>query len=552
MSNFFTSIKICCVFALFVFANPVKSAHLVGGTLSYEYIGDSTSIPYHYRIKLTLMRTTRYTTLNIGNSYQVCVRSSCIPNQTVTVTQTTPITGNVMTSEFECVESMDSSYTTLFEHVYTGDVTLGGTCSDFIFSHAMVCCRIGVTHISNYTNNGQGGSTNYLEATLNNSVEGENSSPSISAMRGPFHFCTNRDINVYHTAFDKDGDSIQYHLKTALNGPCSGPGEPMIFDPDYTEKQPFPANSNGVHVSHNGIIQFQSTGVSGNFQYVMILKDFRWISRLNTYVQVGSSYVESLLVIAGNCSNSGMMNGPKLDHDEHPTEFYPIDIISRMNNPNEVPNSDTVLVPGGGFGFAFATVEYECLSTEIDLYFNQPIHCWSVATNGTEFRLLSPDTVLVPIISVDPHCDGPGFTQHITLELQTSLPQNGDFLGTVRTGFDGNTLVNPCGIETSTYYTFVLQSIDCPIISTKNFETSKISIFPNPNGGTFTISLTDEPHVVRIYNMVGHCVFEQNISGETTIDNGKLASGNYIILAENQLTGQVERKKLTIVDDGKM
>ena len=74
------------VFAFFLLGTQeAKASHTAGGSITYEYIGDSTGVPYQYCITLVLYR--REQGIGLGNTQPVDISSSCFGTQTITLTQ---------------------------------------------------------------------------------------------------------------------------------------------------------------------------------------------------------------------------------------------------------------------------------------------------------------------------------------------------------------------------------------------------------------------------------------------------------------------------------
>ncbi len=531
--------------------SSAKATHLIGGKLTYEYIGDTSGIPHHYQVNVTVFRTTRWITFSNVLGPGVCLSSSCFPNQSImlTVAPGTPQNGIAVSSNSDCSSTSSPNYIEIIKHELVGHVVLPGTCSDFMFKYNFLCCRVSFNNVNNYTG-GPASGNNRLEAHLNN-IHGNNSSPQFVINQAALNLCTNQNISIDHFAIDPDGDSLYYMLKTPRNGIGCDTAVLLTHDIPYSEQQPFPAESPGTIVdSALGNISFLSSQLIGNYVYAFVVEDYRWINGLNRHVRVGSSYIEGWLTISDNCLPN-VVNGPEISVSDHPKENFPNEILNRMEDRHLIPNVDTINSGGSPTGeIALAVVEYNCLSSSIDLYFETSIRCNSISTDGSEFRILSPDSVLVPILAAIPHCNHPHFTQHITLELINPLPENGDFLASIRTGNDGNTLINNCGFEMPPHYTFVIQSNDCPVFSTTDYNKGTsvgIRIFPNPNNGAFTVATNGEPHVLRVYNMLGVCVIEENGEGNHDINKEGLSPGNYLVKVEYPLSGITEQKPLTIV-----
>lgn len=525
----------------------VQASHLVGGILTYKYIGDSTNIAHHYQVNVTVYRTTRWSSFSSVNGPPVCVSSSCFPNQTISLSVAPgwPLNGEPVSSSMDCVAPQSPNVINMIEHRLVGDVILPGTCSDFSFKYSFLCCRINTSLIANVSSSPSG--SNRLDAHLNNTF-GENTSPQYVFNEATFSFCENQSININHYADDPDGDSLRYLFTKPRIGDCLESANYISFETMFTKSQPFSAVSPGVVLdSLTGNISFVSTSQTGHYNYAFKVEDYRWVSGLNQYVQVGSSYLEGMVSFAGQCLSSVVV-GPQLKNTNHPKQNFPIDILNRMEDPSLIPNADTVSGQGGIAEAALHKVDYNCLSTTIDLYFTTPIQCNTISTDGSEFRIMTADSILVPILAAIPNCTFPQMTEHITVELYNPLPDNGDFLASIRTGNDGNTLINMCGFEMPPHYTFVIQSNDCPVFSTDklNKNTVAMRIHPNPNAGVFTVTGSGEPHVLRVYNMLGVCVIEENGQGNHLVNQAGLASGNYLVKVEYPLRGRVEQTPMTV------
>ncbi len=82
-----------------------------------------------------------------------------------------------------------------------------------------------------------------------------------------------------------------------------------------------------------------------------------------------------------------------------------------------------------------------------------------------DFRLIGPDHILRPIVSVtdlDNRCKLELKTRKIGLGLHKKLDVNGYYLLQIRTGTDGNTIVNECGFDTREHNSFLIKVDNCP------------------------------------------------------------------------------------------
>lgn len=392
-----------------------------------------------------MYRTTRYTSLRSVLGPMVCITSSCYPNQTVNIDLAPgyPPNGTAVGENTICVAPNPNSMD-FIEYKLEGFVELPGTCSDFSFKYSMLCCRVAYTNFANVS--GGTGSNNRLEAYLNN-TRGENTSPQFVFNEAVINLCQNQNVSINHFAIEPDGDSLYYAFDYVSNGNNCDTAFNLSYEPPYTFDQPFPAESPGTTINQQtGEILFKSTNASGNYIYAFEVIEYRWVNQLNAYIKIGSSYIEGWVSFGGSCCPN-VIDGPSLSNSDHPKQNYPASMLNRMEDVLLIPNVDTVAVAGSSAEVSLHKVTYNCLSNSIDLYFENNIRCNTIAPDGSDFRILSPDSVLVPISAAIPNCTHPQTTDHITLLLHNPLPDNGDFLASIRTGTDNNTLINECGFD---------------------------------------------------------------------------------------------------------
>lgn len=490
----FIHVVAIAVFGLF-FTYKAESAHLIGGEITYKYIGDSTNIAHHYQVFITLHRTTRWTTFSNVMGPNVCVRSSCFPNQTVnlSVVPGTPTNGQPVSGQTECIASNAQNFTEVIEHFLTGTVVLGGTCSDFRFSYAFLCCRIGWGNVTNYT--GGVGNTNYLEARLNNTV-GENTSPSFLAPPAK-SFCTNNFFNWSQATIEPDGDSLEYDLGVAMNGTSCGPGNNANFNAPYTRTNPIPT-VNPIFINQQfGIFEFETTGQLGNFIVVIDVFEYRLHPTGGFYYEVGRVMREMFINIVDNCLPI-VQNGPQFDTNMpgQYLEDFPTSILDIIGRGYDIPNSDSTANTNSPTGYVvedWPVIEYQCFDSVITLEFSQNVQCPTISDDASEFRMVAADCTLVPIVGVAPQCNAALETKTINLILHEPLAEEGDYYLYIKEGTDGNTLLNACGFAMPEYSSLVIRVVDCPdpeydIKNVSVLNDDHIRIFWEPDPTTFPVS----------------------------------------------------------------
>lgn len=89
----------------------------------------------------------------------------------------------------------------------------------------------------------------------------------------------------------------------------------------------------------------------------------------------------------------------------------------------------------------------KCSPKEVRLLFRKPISCASIAANGSDFIING--TYPVSVLKAEGICTE-GSTREIIVSFDRPLQDKGDFILTLRTGSDGNTLLDECAQETPT------------------------------------------------------------------------------------------------------
>ena len=117
---------------------------------------------------------------------------------------------------------------------------------------------------------------------------------------------------------------------------------------------------------------------------------------------------------------------------------------------DELPSSEkfvfAALTPGAAM---FAGLQAPgCAPQILKLTLPSPVTCSSVAIDGSDFSFTGPYPAL--IVGATANCKGSSpVTKEILINLKTPLYNGGDFNIVLKTGTDGNTLMNECGLQTT-------------------------------------------------------------------------------------------------------
>jgi len=87
-----------------------------------------------------------------------------------------------------------------------------------------------------------------------------------------------------------------------------------------------------------------------------------------------------------------------------------------------------------------------CAPSTLQLVFSDPIQCNSISPDGSDFSITGPTPV--NIISASGICQSES-ANVINIKLSSPIVAGGSYQLTLKTGQDGNTIINVCGVETT-------------------------------------------------------------------------------------------------------
>lgn len=424
--------------------SPLKASHFNSGEIYYKW-SPTANDSNRYEIVVHWFRKDGAAQIS-GNSQVVCITSSCFNDISVLLNRVMPPAG--MASPFDqnggwrtstmndCVDTNNAMYQRTVVHKFSGFVSLPGTCADFKFTASAGCCR-------DITDNLLGNAANiFLEAQLNNTL-GNSSSPEILASPG-IALCLKAigapPSPFSQTAFDADGDSIRYVLKPAFEGPNCGPKSSVAYQAGYTASQPIPSRTGWNIDQKTGTFQL-SPSQAGRFTVHIVVENYRFQAQSNSWVNIGNCSREMIIPVYTNCklrltdsiglkflgsaNTTRSFTGRQADSLQN---AYGVNYISRDNNGN-------VHLP--------TLRSYQCFDKTIKLDFKQAIRRNSI--DLSDFRIIGPDSNIIPIVAVWDSSAGSHRVQSIYLGLYKALFKNGNYLLQIKTGNDGNTLIGDCG-----------------------------------------------------------------------------------------------------------
>lgn len=248
-------VLLLCVFA--ILGQEVKATHLMGGDLSYTWMGGDT-----YKLRLSMYRDCAGIAIN--TSYSIDVSSSSCGYSTSLVANLEP--GYPVEVSAVCISQIGNTtchpggtLQGVEEYVYSVIYTLPAKCNDWRFGMTD-CCR------NNSISTGQAGNDFYIEAMLNNLDFAGNNSPDFVTKPVPF-LIANQLQNFSHVTIEQDGDLLVYSLVAPLQDPIT----PVTYLNPYNANYPVSTTSGTFPInSANGQLSFTPNLVQNGVLAVLV------------------------------------------------------------------------------------------------------------------------------------------------------------------------------------------------------------------------------------------------------------------------------------------
>lgn len=218
--------RLLFLFALFLFSicKQASATHIVGGELSYEYLGNN-----QYAITLVVYRDCLSgqaafddpAAIGIYDANGGLVQNLDFDLDSIITLQSTINSSCVTAPNDVCTEA----------GYYTSTVTLPPTIGGYSIAYQR-CCRNAV--VQNIQNPDDVGAT-YVATIPGSESSPANNSPFWNELP-PLYVCVNLPFQFDHSAFDADGDSLVYSLCTPFEGGTpNGPSPDPPAPPPYTQ-----------------------------------------------------------------------------------------------------------------------------------------------------------------------------------------------------------------------------------------------------------------------------------------------------------------------------
>lgn len=503
--------KLLFLFATIFATLTLPASHFAGAEIGYQYITTNANGSHNYKVSLQIYRDISGIPLNLTQS--LCVSSSCFGQQIIPLTflPVLPTNGGNVRQALpvpdlaSCVDANDPDLVTIEIYFFEATVTLQGNCPDFKFSwHGNAR---NVNNIDNLVFTGTCGTDLYVESLLNNTI-GQNTSPTFVNPAAK-SFCVGSPFTWSQAAIEPDQDSLRYQFGNPLNSPFGAPCVTPCnanFAAGYSVQQPMTTVSGITIDERYGTFSFTPSQIETDVVNV-IVEEYRYDPNTTLWLKIGTTVRDLQIPIVGSCL-AATASGPKvditapgfsnqsIDKDSVRNYLYGLGFTKAIFDSTVAPTSNSISV-----------VDYKCGDSIITLSFNNDVLCSSISPDGTDFRLVGPDSASTPIPAVSFICNTDLTTNNIALLLHKPLDINGDFYLQIKNGNDGNTLQNECGFSLPPFYTLKINVSGClqPIYTLENVTVqadSSIKIEWSKIDSTLSKKLFTSWHILRAHNGV--------------------------------------------------
>ncbi len=484
----------------FAMAFSSRASHSAGGEIFYEYIGDSTGIPFQYKIKLVLYFDQSGVTA--PSSVNVCYNSSCFSGGTLNINNSN-FSVQPIPNRFQCLLSTSPGYVDIGLGFYEDVITLQGKCADWTFSYSLCCRNSAVGNLQNAASNQM-----IIQAKLNNTI-GPNSSPVFLAPP-QVNSCIGTEVKIAQATLEPDGDSLFYQNATpqAATGFCPNLNVMDIpYDQGYSAAAPVTSSTGVQFNSRNGTLTF-TPSISEVDALRTSVSEYRFDTVAQVWLKVGEINRDFQIAIGQTCKTSV--------------------VNMQIQHPSD------------------STLPYEQLFCGDSTLFVKTSSIFDCQTlTPTDFALHDQNGHLLPIVATSlPQGCQAGFAEFIGLHLNRTIYYDDTLTLVSRVGNDGNTLRNVCGFSLKEFDTLQFYVQDCQTgFSLAEEENRALEIFPNPAREKLTVRFENAAaRRLTLWDARGKILQQWEIRDtEVEIPLKNLSRGIYILKSENGETRKTAR-----------
>lgn len=275
----------------FLLSSSSRATHLMGGNISYEYLGETFPGSNQFTYKITLITFLDCTSPYWGNGFPETsleigiYEGSATPSSPMSFVTTLnlPLVDSVPVAPPLPTGCAIADIPCIYQITYIQNVTLPLSFSGYHLYYER-CCRNGsVVNLDNPGGQGMVFSA-YIPPTI-----AVNSSPVFTDMPVPF-ICVNDTTGILNTATDPDGDLLIFSFEDPYEGEYTDAGNPAIGTfPDpvnvpfipvtwevggYDKNKPFGPSGYAFINSFTGYSQYKPVAI-GNYVIAVEIKEYR-------------------------------------------------------------------------------------------------------------------------------------------------------------------------------------------------------------------------------------------------------------------------------------
>ena len=283
---------------------PLNAAHLKGGWIQYEYIGDgSAANSSRYRITVRQYLDCNSTPNQRDATVHIGIFNGA--SNALLETRTVPLSGtdNPDKTTYDPCLSSRPSVCYIIDR-YTTEIDLPNIAEGYTLS-VQRCCRIAnIANVGAISATIGVSYTNTIPGIINGTSYAKNSSP-VFAQRDTAIVCFNAPFTFDFGATDTDGDSLSYSFCTGLTGGGQGAPQPnpptnppyagVPYQPPYSGLMPM--DSKVTIDPSSGLISGIAPGIAGQYIVAVCASEFR------NGVKIGETRKEIHIQVA-DCSLS--------------------------------------------------------------------------------------------------------------------------------------------------------------------------------------------------------------------------------------------------------
>ncbi len=433
---------------LFSFIVGTQASHILGGSLTYRYIGDSTGVQNQFIVNLQLIRNCSNTTTSFNRT--IVISSSCFANQSHMLNA---VNGPLPNGDFpaydydNCVDSLLIPCVTY--RYYSKVVTLPSNCSDIKFAYNDCCRSYQINNLASASS-----SYNYFEAFLNGNLNSVQNTSAPAHPQPAKAFCVGNEFTWNQHVEDPNFDSVLFELVAArsLNGAS------VTYATGLSPQQPI-TNFAGTSLMMNqktGELTF-TPGAVESAVVTLKVSEFTFDTTTTSWMLIGSSTRDLLYTSVANCNATAQVG---------------VGYDNTSQNPSTIKGLPWVSLP--------------CYDSIVEISFLPKFVCTTLAPDGSDFVLADSSGTPINIVKAEANCDSSGRASQIKLSLSKPIDQNGYYFLYSQKGSDGNTLKNACDFSMPENDSIIIIVADCSGIGVAdNGIYTPSLILPNvysPNG----------------------------------------------------------------------